>query len=66
MANKDYQEGGAGAGLPEKVKGKMDQAGAGFKPFSNPDGSEDEQKFDGSKVGVSHPEDSQKKLPGAK
>lgn len=63
MANKDFEQ-GAGP-LPEKVKGKTATEGAGFKSFTGGEGAEDEQKFDGSNVGVKHPEDSKKSLPKA-
>lgn len=42
-------EAGGKASLPEQVKGKVDKAGADFKPLSHPDGQGqgDDQAFPG-------------------
>lgn len=60
MANKDFENGGAGP-LEQKVKGKIG-SGADFKPFKGAEGSEDEEKMDVNGGAVAHPDDKQKKL----
>lgn len=60
MANKDFENGGAGP-LKEKVKGKV-ESGAGFKAFGGFRGEPDEEKQDLNGGGVAHPDDKQKKL----
>ena len=64
MSN-DYNEKGEAGELEQKVKGNKSDAGASFKPFSNPGGVGDEAAQSLNKTGVAMPQESEKHLPKA-